>query len=288
MVRSEPADPPPAGMRWLPQGDLTEVGDWSPALDGVHAVVHLAGRAHHGDGGGAISAYRRVNVEATLALAGAAAKAGVAHFVYMSSVKAAGESSGPQGLREDELTHPVDAYGISKREAELALLDPSRFSSMRVTVLRPPLVYGPGVRANFARLLRWVDAGVPLPFGRVSNRRSLVFVGNLSHAVRFVLECPTTDGQACFVSDGEDVSTPELIGMIATAMGRPARLFSVPPRVLDAAFSLLGRKAEADRIFGSLVVRAERLRSAGWHPPFSLREGLRQTVDAYLSGKFCR
>jgi nucleoside-diphosphate-sugar epimerase len=270
----------PAGVEWLALGDLAAVTDWSPALAGVEAVVHLAGRAHvmQDEAADPLAEYRRVNVIATLALARAAAAAGVRRFVFMSSVKAVGESSPAAGLAEDCPPHPDDAYGISKREAEEALLAPGAFAPMTVTALRPPLVYGPGVRANFARLLRTVARGVPLPLGAIDNRRSLVFVGNLSSAVAFALDAPSLAGQACFVSDGEDVSTPELIRRIAAAQGRPARLVPVPPALLRAGLALLGRRAEADRLLGSLALRMQRLPAAGWRPPFSMAQGLAETA----------
>lgn len=270
----------PAEVEWLALGDLAEVADWSAALAGVEAVVHLAGRAHVMDDEAAdpLAEYRRVNVTATLRLATAAAAAGVRRFVFMSSVKAVGESSPAAGLAEDNPARPEDAYGVSKREAEAALLAPGAFAPLTVTALRPPLVYGPGVRANFARLLRTVARGVPLPFGSLDNRRSLVFVGNLSSAVAFAIDSPALAGQACFVTDGEDVSTPELIRRIAAALRCPARLLPVPPGLLRAALTLIGRRAEADRLLGSLALRMERLPAAGWRPPFSMAQGLAETV----------
>jgi nucleoside-diphosphate-sugar epimerase len=267
-------------VQWLALGDLAEIADWSAALAGVDAVVHLAGRAHvmQDEAADPLAEYRRVNVEATLALARAAATAGVRRFVFMSSVKAVGESSSAAGLAEDCPPRPEDAYGISKREAEAALLAPGALAPMTVTALRPPLVYGPGVRANFARLLQTVVRGVPLPFGGLDNRRSLVFVGNLSSAVAFAIDAPALAGQACFVTDGEDVSTPELIRRIAAAQGRPARLLPVPPAWLRAGLALAGRRAEADRLLGSLALRMERLPAAGWRPPFTMAQGLAETV----------
>ena len=280
VVRRAPSVAPPAGVSWFPVGDLAEVSDWTDAVGGVEAVVHLAGRAHvMRDGAGdPLAEYRHVNVDATLGLARAASAAGVRRFVFMSSVKAVGESSDVAGLGDDAMPRPEDAYGISKREAEVALTATERFGEMTVTVLRPPLVYGPGVRANFARLLRWVARGVPLPFGAVDNRRSLVFVGNLSAAVAFAIDAPSLAGRCCFVSDGEPVSTAELVRRIGTALGRRARLLAVPPALLRPGLTLLGRRDEADRLLGSLVLRPEHLPAAGWRPTYSMEQGLAETV----------
>jgi nucleoside-diphosphate-sugar epimerase len=270
-------------VTWLPLGDLAELDDWSAALTGVDAVVHLAGRAHVMDDPAPdpLAAFRRTNVVATMALADAAATAGVHHFVFMSSIKAVGEQSALTGLAEDAECRPEDAYGVSKREAEVALLAPGRLGAMAVTILRPPLVYGPGVRANFARLLGWVARRIPLPFGAVDNRRSLVFVGNLSSAVAFVLRTPALAGQTCLVSDGEAVSTPELVRQMAAALGRAPRLLPVPPIVLNGLLHAVGKGAEAGRLLGSLVLRDTRLRAAGWAPPFSMAQGLVETAQAH-------
>lgn len=282
VVRHLPQPPPPAGVSWLPLGDLAAVDDWAPALAGVDAVVHLAGRAHVMNDRSAdpLAEYRRTNVTATLALARAAAGAGVRRFVFMSSVKAVGESSSAAGLDDDALPRPEDAYGISKREAETELLTPGAFPGMAVTAIRPPLVYGPGVRANFAQLMRWVARGVPLPLASVDNRRSLVFVGNLVDAVRFSLTADGLSAKACFVSDGDDVSTAELVRRIAAACGRQPRLVAVPPALLRVVLGLLGKGDAAERLLGSLSVRPDRLRAAGWRPPFSMAEGLAETVRA--------
>lgn len=268
------------GAHWLVMGDLAEVGDWSEALAGVDVVVHLAGRAHvmNDTAPDAFAEYRRTNVDATLALARAAAAAGVRRFIYMSSVKAVGESSNAAGLSDEAHAMPKDPYGITKREAEVALLAPDAFGAMSVVVLRPPLVYGPGVRANFARLMRWVARGIPLPLGAVRNRRSLVFVGNLVDAIRFSIDAPGLAGTACFVTDAEDLSTTELIRRIARALGCRPRLLSVPPGLLRFALVVLGKRAEAERLLGSLALRIDRLNAAGWRPPHTVDQGLALTA----------
>lgn len=264
-VRSEAdASRLPAGARAFAVGELSPVTDWSAALDGAEAVVHLAARAHRlEDAAAQAGEYRRVNAEATTALAAASARAGVKRFVFLSSVKA---------------LDPSDPYGGSKLEAESALAASAGLSSCS---LRAPLVYGPGVKANFLRLLSVVDRGLPLPFGAVDNRRSLMFSGNLASAVARALETPGADG-AFFVRDGEDLSTAELIRRMGLALGKPARLWRVPPPLLRAGAALLGRSADAERLLGDLAVDDAPLRAAlSWRPPFTVDEGLAATAVWY-------
>jgi len=225
-----------------------------------------------------LTEYRRTNVTATLLLAEAAKKAGVRRFIYMSSVKAVAERSDFNGIPDDYPPHPEDPYGVSKREAEVELLVPGRFGEMTVTVLRPPLVYGPGVRANFGRLIEWAGRGIPLPFGAIANRRSLVYLGNLSDAVKFCVESERLSGAACFVTDGEDISTAELVRRIARGKGQNIWLPPVPAPILRFALSLFGRGNEADRLLGSLSLQMIHLQEAGWRPPFTMEQGLLDTL----------
>lgn len=283
-VRAIPVARPAANVEWIEIGDFTQLDDWAPVLGGVKAVVHLAGRAHvmNDSDSDPIAAYRRVNVGVTERLASAAAAAGVRRFVFMSSVKAGGEVSGTRALTEDDMARPLDAYGISKREAEEALIRINRDTGMPVTILRPPLVYGPGVRANFLRLMRWVDRGVPLPFGAVDNRRSLVYVGNLADAILAALQSERESADVYFVSDSEDLSTAELIRRLGSALERQVRLVPVPPALLRGALRMLGRGDEAGRLLGSLCVDTSRIRNdLGWRPPYSVTEGLAETARAY-------
>lgn len=265
-------------------GNFAQMDDWAPVLCGVDTVVHLAGRAHvlNDSAPDPLPAYRSVNVGVTERLASAAAAAGVGRFVFMSSVKAGGEVSGTRALTEDDMARPLDAYGISKREAEEALIRINRDTGLPVTILRPPLVYGPGVRANFLRLMRWVDRGVPLPFGAVDNRRSLVYVGNLADAVLAALQSERESADVYFVSDDEDLSTAELIRRLGSALERRVRLVPVPPALLRGALRMLGRGDEAGRLLGSLCVDTSRIRNdLGWRPPYSVTEGLAETARAY-------
>lgn len=255
----------PSGARSVALGDLSPDTDWSAALDGVQAVVHLAARVHRPDDGPAQAGeYRRVNTEATAALAAAAARAGVKRFVFLSSVKA---------------LEPGDAYGASKLEAERALAATSGLSAL---ALRSPLVYGPGVKANFLRLLSAVHRGLPLPFGLVENRRSLLYAGNLADAVSRALDRPGVDG-SYFIRDGEDLSTAELVRRLGRALGRPARQLPVPPALLRAGASLFGRAADAERLLGDLAVDDAPLRAAlPWSPPFTVDQGLAATAEWYI------
>lgn len=281
-VRSA-ADAPrvPSGARAVAVGGLSPETDWSEALEGASAVVHLAALAHRpGDGPEADGEYARVNAEATRALARAAARAGVRRFVFLSSIKAVGESSEPgRPFNEDSPCSPRDAYGRSKLDAERALAE----SGLSWCALRAPLVYGPGVKANFLRLVRAVDRGLPLPLGAASNKRSLLYGGNLADAVARLLEAPDARGPF-MIRDGEDLTIAELVRRLAAALGRPALLPRVPPPVLRAGAAILGRSAAAGRLLDELVVDDARLRSAlAWKPPFSVDEGL-AAVAAWRRG----
>jgi UDP-glucose 4-epimerase len=226
--------------------------------------------------------YRATNTDATLNLARQAVAAGVKRFVFISSIKVNGEGR-ELPYSEFDLPSPQDAYAISKWEAEQGLRAIESSTGMQVVILRPPLVYGPGVGANFLRLMRSVERGLPLPFGRVDNRRSLLYLGNFTDAIRVCLDHPAAAGQTFLLSDGEDVSSADLIRRLALAMHRPARLLPLPPSWLRAAGALLGRGAEVDRLLGSLSVDSSKIRrELGWRPPFSMDEGLSQTADYYF------
>jgi nucleoside-diphosphate-sugar epimerase len=274
----------PQGSRIVAVGDLSPKTDWSRALDGVSAVVHLAARAHRLDDGAAEAGeYRRVNAEATARLAEAAVRAGARRLVFLSSVKAAGDATPPGGVWDDESPcSPQDAYGASKFEAEANL---AATPGLSYCALRAPLVYGPGVKANFLRLLAAVARGLPLPFGSVNNRRSLLYAGNLADAVARALEKPGVDG-VFFIRDGEDLSTAELVRKMGVALGRPARLWPAPPAALRALARLLGRGGDAERLLGDLAVDDGRLREAlSWRPPFTVDQGLAATAEWYIHNR---
>jgi len=266
-------------------GELSPSTDWRSALVGCDAVVHLAARVHvmRDAAVDPLAEFRRVNVSGTLHLAREAAAAGVRRFVFVSSIKVNGEGCATP-YSEHDTAVPQDAYAISKWEAEQGLREIESATGMEVEILRPPLVYGPGVGANFLRLMRSVEKGWPLPFGRVENRRSLLFLGNFTDAIRLSLEHPAAAGNTFLLSDGEDVSSADLVQRLARAMNRPARLLPVPVSWLRTAGMLVGRSAEVDRLLGSLAVDSSRIRGElGWRPPFSLEEGLRQTVADFLA-----
>lgn len=263
--------------------DLGPEADWRPLLDGVSAIVHLAGRAHvmRDEAPDPLAEYRRVNVDGTRRLAEQAAAAGVRRLVFVSSIKVSGEdTTGRAPYRADQSPAPEDFYGISKWEAEQALADVAARTGLEVVVVRPPLVYGPGVKGNFRRLVDLVRRGTPLPLGAVDNRRSLVSVFNLCDLLVRCIDHPAAAGQTFLVSDGEDLSTPELIRRLAGAMDRPARLVPVPPGLMRAGARLLGREGIYRRLCGSLQVdigpTCERL---GWTPPVGVNEGLARTVQ---------
>ena len=261
-------------------GDIGSSTNWRMALAGCDAVVHLAARVHmmRDDSLDPLALYRETNTEATLNLARQAAEAGVKRFVFISSIKVNGEGRDAAYL-ETDTPAPADAYAISKWEAEQGLQRIAANTGLEVVVLRPPLVYGPGVKANFLRLMQLVQKGWPLPLGAIRNRRSLLYLGNFVDAIRLCVEHPDAAGQTFLLDDGEPVSTPVLIRAVAQAVGRPARLFAVSVRLLELAGALLGKRAAVDRLTGSLWVDSSPIRvRLGWTPPFSMTEGLAATV----------
>jgi len=264
-------------------GELDGGADWSEALDGRHVVVHSAARAHimKDEVADPLAEYRRVNVGGTLNLARQAVKAGVKRFIFISSIKVNGEQS-HQGkpFTENNEPYPQDAYGVSKREAEDGLMSLARESDMEVVIIRPVLVYGPGVKGNFATLNKLVSKGVPLPLGAVKNRRSFVALGNLVDLVTTCLDHPAAANQVFLAGDGRDMSTPELLQEVAAAMGKSARLVPVPEGLLMFGATLLGKKAVAQRVLGSLQVDISKARNLlGWSPPLTPQEGLQQCFD---------
>jgi nucleoside-diphosphate-sugar epimerase len=273
----------PATIEQVAIGDIGANTDWSEALRGVDAVVHAAARAHIMNAKPSdFDLYYETNARGTARLAQAAAHAGVQRFVYVSSIKVNGEERPVGAYTATDTPNPQDPYGKSKWEGEQALL--AIGGPMQAAVVRPPLVYGPGVRANFLRLMRWVDREVPLPLGSIENRRSLVSIWNLCDLLKHLLSSPLPRNQAWLVSDGDDLSTPALIRRIAHAMGRRARLWPVPVAALQLAGTLTGKSAEISRLRGSLAVDIAATRqSLGWSPPVSVDDALLRTVKWYLS-----
>ncbi|MBW0171743.1 MAG: SDR family oxidoreductase [Hydrogenophaga sp.] len=256
---------------------------WTLALEGCEVVLHLAARVHVMDESAAdpLSEFRRVNVEGTLNLARQAAAAGVRRFIFVSSVKVNGEGTDAERpFTAQQAPAPLDPYGISKMEAEQGLRQIARETGMEVVIVRPPLVYGPGVKANFAALMRAVQRGLPLPLGAVTrNRRSLVALDNLVDLLITCIDHPAAANQTFLVSDGEDLSTTDLLRRMAQAMNAPARLLPVPPALLKLGAGLIGKGDMAQRLLGSLQVDISHTRETlGWTPPISVDEGLRRAA----------
>ena len=265
--------------------DIDADTDWTQALQGVDRVVHLAARVHVMDKRerDSLDEYRRVNVLGTQRLAEQATAVGVRRLVYLSSVKVNGEISvNHHAIRESDPPAPQDPYGQSKWEAEQVLHRIAAGTGLEVVILRPPLIYGPGVGANFLALMKAVARGVPMPLGSIHNARSLLYVGNLVDAIVRCLDHLDAAGQTYLVSDSEAVSTPALVRKLAVALGCPVRLIPVPPALLRLAGRLTGRGAVVNRLTGSLVVDTAKIgRDLQWRPPYSLEQGLRAAAAAY-------
>lgn len=277
----------PVGAQRVPAPNLGPDADWRAALDGVACVVHLAGRAHvmRDRAADPLNEFRRVNVDGTLALARQAAAAGVRRFVFVSSIKVNGEATAAgRPFTGQDAPAPLDAYGISKWEAEQALRALAADTGMEVVIVRPVLVYGPGVKANFRSLMAWLAHGWFLPLGALHNRRSLVALDNLIDLLVACVSHYAAAGQTFLVSDGEDLSTTELLRRLGAALGKPARLLPVPTALLIGAAHVLGRAVVAQRLCGSLQVDISHTREVlGWTPPISVDEALRRTARDFLA-----
>lgn len=255
--------------------------DWSSALIGQpEVVIHAAARAHvmKDEVPDPLAEYRKVNVEGTLHLALEAAKAGVSRFIYISSIKVNGEQT-PKSkpFTVENVPTPQDPYGVSKLEAENGLHEIASETEMEVVIIRAPLVYGPGVKGNFATMMKLVEKGLPLPLGAIHNKRSLVALDNLVDLIITCIDHPAAANQVFLAGDGQDISTTELLRVIGWAMGKPARLIPVHAGILLFGASLLGKKAVAQRLLGSLQVDISKARNVlGWEPPLTLEEGLRR------------
>jgi nucleoside-diphosphate-sugar epimerase len=263
--------------------DLLSTSDLKPVLSGVSVVVHTAARVHvmQERSENPLEAFRRMNVDATLNLARQAAESGVKRFVYISSIKVNGEQTLlGQKFTADMMPNPSDAYGISKLEAENGLLSIAKETGIEVVIIRPPLVYGPGVKANFAKMMTWVARGIPLPFACIDkNRRSMVGLGNLVNLLILCTSHPSAANQVFLVSDDADLSTAGLIRALGVALARPAHLLPLPEACLSSGAKLLGMRGFADRLLGNLQVDITKTKELlNWRPPFTVAEGLKKTV----------
>ena len=274
-------------VRHTTKADETEMEPIGPdsnheiILKECDVLVHLAARVHvmRETASSSLDAFRKVNTFGTLNLARQAAQYGVRRFIFLSSVKVNGESG---SFSEESRAAPEDAYAISKWEAEEGLKRISHETGMEVVILRPPLVYGPGVAANFFKLMQLVDRGIPLPFGAIHNRRSLIYIDNLVDIIARCVDHPLVAGKTYLVSDGEDVSTTLLIKKLANALGSPLRLFPIPSGMLRLGGKILGKTQQMDRVLEWLVVDSNNIRKdLGWTPPFTMDEGLSRTAEWY-------
>lgn len=265
-------------------GNMAANTDWSQALKQVSVVVHLAARVHvmNDLAPDPLMAFRQVNVEGTLNLARQAASMGVSRFIYLSSIKVNGEYTAPNHpFTAHDAPNPQDPYSVSKAEAEAGLRRLSEQSGMEVVIIRPPLVYGPGVKANFLTMLKWVNRRVPLPFGAIHNSRSLVGIDNLVDLIMTCVTHPAAANKTFLVSDNQDVSTTQLLKLIGQALGKPALLIPIPMHWMQLLFNRIGRRDLGLRLFGSLQVDvALTQQTLGWTPPVSLEAGLKQTTNA--------
>jgi len=280
----------PASATSVQVAGLEADTDWRQALQAINIVIHCAARVHvmNDQSSDPLAEFRKVNVEGTLNLARQAAASGVRRFIFVSSIKVNGEGTAPgTSYKADDVPAPVDPYGISKLEAEQGLRALAAETGMEVVIIRPVLVYGPGVKANFLSMMRWLNKGVPLPFGAIYNKRSLVALDNLVDLIVTCIDHPAAANQTFLVSDGEDLSTSELLRRMAVALGKSARLLPVPSWLLETGAAMLGKQALAQRLCGSLQVDISKTRELlGWTPPVSVDQALANTAEDFLQS--CR
>lgn len=266
---------------------LTALTDWGGPVAWQNVVIHSAARVHVMDDKASdpLQAFRQVNTEGTLALARQAATAGVQRFIFISSIKVNGEGTVlGRPYAASDAPGPLDPYGVSKFEAEEGLKALAVETGMEVVIIRPVLVYGSGVKANFRSMMSWMNKGVPLPLGAINNKRSMVALDNLVDLIVTCVDHPAAANQTFLVSDGEDLSTSELLKRTARALGKPARLIPVPAGLLELGAGLLGKRAVAQRLCGSLQVDIRHTcETLGWKPPVPVDEALKNTADAFLA-----
>ncbi|WP_223483869.1 UDP-glucose 4-epimerase family protein [Pseudomonas sp. A-RE-19] len=269
--------------------NIDKTTDWTQSLSGVDVVVHSAARVHvmHEDPTQSLEKFRAINVEGTLNLARQAIQAGVKRFIFISSIKVNGEATeSGSAFSADDIPHPLDPYGISKYEAEQQLMQLANTGAIEVVIIRPVLIYGAGVGANFQQMMRWLVKGIPLPFGAVTNQRSLVSLENVVDLINICVDHPKAVNQIFLVSDDEDISTTQLMQRLIACLGVKSRLVPVPVWVLMPLAGLFGRRATAQRLFGSLQVDIKKNQELlGWRPPTSLDDGLKLTAQHFLESR---
>jgi nucleoside-diphosphate-sugar epimerase len=268
--------------------DINIQTDWSQALRQIDSIVHLAARAHimKDTSSSPLNEFRRINVEGTINLARQAARANVRRFIFISSIKVNGEKTEGKGFTENDSPAPEDPYGISKYEAEQGLRQVAKESGLDVVILRPPLMYGPFVKANFYQLMNMVYSGWPLPLGRISNQRSLLYVGAFANAIKTCLTHPNATGKTFLVSDGKSLSTCELITKLAQFLNRPPRLLNVPVSWMRLGGKFLGKSPVVDRLTSSLVINNSKIQQElNWSSPYSVDLGIQKTAEWFLADK---
>jgi UDP-glucose 4-epimerase len=267
-------------------GDIQAQTDWRTALQGVDVVIHLAARVHvlQETAADALEAFRAVNTVGTENLARQAAEAGVKRFIFLSTIKVFGEHTLAEAITADTPVAPVDPYALSKWEAEQSLRKVFAKTRTQWVIIRPPLVYGAGVKGNFLRLIRLVKCGIPLPFARVCNKRSLIYVENLCELISVCIAHPDAAGQVLLCADTDDFSTPQLIRCLAQALKTPVRLWPLPVVILKKLAGLVNKRAEVDRLCDSLQVDStQTMRSLNWQPPYTTAQGLAKSVAHFLT-----
>lgn len=265
-------------------GDVNAQTDWQKALQDIDIVIHLAARVHvmHEAASDPFAEFKKINTAGTLNLANQAVKAGVSRLIFVSTIKVHGEQTNKIYSASDDV-NPSDSYALSKWQAEQGLQEIRDNNGLEIVIIRPPLVYGPKVKGNFLRLIKLVNKGFPIPLANVKNKRSMVGIDNLCDLTKTVLLHEKADGEVFLVSDGQDLSTPELVQYLAGCLKKPARLFSIPVSWLYFVAGLLRKKPELERLCGSLQVDIEKNREMlGWQPPYTVEEGIRKTVTDYL------
>ncbi len=274
-------------IQYVPTGEIDRQFDadaWIKVMRGADLAIHLAARVHimEDTASNPIDAFRQANLMGTERLVRIAAKSGIRRFIFLSTIKVNGERTNDKPFMESDAPDPRDAYAISKWEAELVLNEVGRRTGIEVVIIRPPLIYGPGVKANFFKMIQLIERGMPLPFGGIHNQRSLLSLTNLVDLIRCCLEHPAAAGETFMVSDRDDVSTPELVHRIARALGKPARLFSVPEWMAKFGGRVAGKSNQVKRLYSSLQIDSSKVRRVlGWMPPCSMSEELAHVAAWY-------